>query len=655
MQPTAKRLTSPGPIALLDEVTINQMAAGEVVERPASVAKELVENAFDAGATQVDVQVEGGGLDQLIVIDNGSGMAPEDANRCILRHATSKLRRVEDLTVLTTLGFRGEALSSIAAVAKLTLTTRPRGSDLGYRLEVHGGVVQSARSVGCAEGTQIVVSDLFYNVPARRKFMRGKATEQAHVQEALLKVALASRRGGLRLRAKERTLLDVPDPLDAATRAQLALGQKLGTTALIDFEAHGISVSGVLAAQSLERGEGRRLWLFVNGRFVRDRSLQRAALAACKARLAPSTPTALIYVDLPAGGVDVNVHPQKSEVRFVQTAAVHEAVTLALAAAADAWHKADWLRQQAQMASPQRAPEPAVQLAHSFSGQRAFPGATGSAWRAPRGAAAGSLGNHRHLGPRAAAGAASAHEPRPIEVGAGVAPEATRAQPSLGGASLLLPELADALQQPAQSRWQQLVPLGLAPAGYLCCREGDKLALVNLTRAWRAVLVHALTADAPAATAAPGALICSDTLMMPPAWTPQPELLAAAEDYLIETAKSPSPWGLQLEAVGPGAFVVVAVPTALTAWAPALVAQSLIEVLRHEPQGAARAFAERRRAVVGRWVDGLLNEGLPIRAGAANVWGPGFLRQLHAAQVTFGSGCVVVLDGESLVPFISAL
>lgn len=591
-------------IAVLDTVVVDQMAAGEVVERPASVAKELVENALDAGASLVQVSLKDGGLTAIEVQDDGSGMLPDDAQRCILRHATSKLRQTADLMHLKTLGFRGEALSSIASVSRFTLTTRPRSAEMGYRMVVHGGVVQSARAMGCPVGTQVRIEELFYNVPARRKFMRAPATEQAHVQEALLKVILARDQGGLVLSSGSRRLLDVPKNASAGRRAALALGDKLGTSVVIDQETGGIGVTGLLAAQPLDRGESRRIWLFVNGRFVRDRSLQRAVLAVCKDAFSVRPPTALVYIDLPPSEVDVNVHPQKLEVRFARGAAVHKAVTDAVAEAVGAWQRAEAQR----MHAASGADETAVPVYGGRLGQRAFRGATAPTWRP---------------GPGAQRPAPSG---RPWRASTAGTPLPSQPQHALISASAAAPSLPGLAPEPERGAfWRQLVPLGIAPLGHLCCRSGGDLAIVHLVHAQKGVLLAALLPqDEP---------LAGEALMLPPTWVPADALAAAVDDYVIESADAQSPWGVTLEAVGPGHYVVVSVPSALTAFSPVQVAQNLVAALMAAKMTCHNGFASSKQTILHAWLDGLLADWPGPAHGSALVWGPGFLHRLAAADV----------------------
>jgi DNA mismatch repair protein MutL len=315
-----------GRIRVLPADLANQIAAGEVVERPASVAKELVENSLDAGATRVKVEIENGGTNLVRVSDDGVGMDAEDGALAFARHATSKIHGKDDLFSLQTFGFRGEALPSIASVAKLTLVTRARGTTEGTEVVVEGGGVARIRPTGAAEGTTVQVRDLFYNLPARRKFLKSIGTESAHVSEAILLAALARPDVSLFLVRDGRPAREW---LRASTRreraAQAFEGERLepcvGERGPLRIEAH-------LGSPERARAGAVGLHLVVNGRAVRDRQLARAVAQAYGSVLEPGRyPVGVVYIDVPAEQVDVNVHPQKAEVRFADARALHDAVT----------------------------------------------------------------------------------------------------------------------------------------------------------------------------------------------------------------------------------------------------------------------------------------------------------------------------------------
>ncbi len=321
----------PAPIRVLPSHLIDRIAAGEVVERPASVVKELVENSVDAGASHIEVATEGGGLTRIVVSDDGHGIAHDEVALALARHATSKLACAQDLDAIATLGFRGEALSSIASVSRLSVTTRAPTSDHGTRVQAEAGDVERVEITGAPPGTSVDVRDLFFNTPARRKFLRSPPTEQAHAVEAALRVVVGARRGGLVVTAGQRRLVDLPAgaSLEALARAAVAGGERR----LYPFDAthQGVRVSGSVARPEEGRGDPRGLWFFVNGRFVRDRMLQRALFDAYRTLLERGRyPVGVVYVDLDPARVDVNVHPQKLEVRFSDPEVVFRAVSATL-------------------------------------------------------------------------------------------------------------------------------------------------------------------------------------------------------------------------------------------------------------------------------------------------------------------------------------
>jgi DNA mismatch repair protein MutL len=322
-------LPSSGPrIHILSPELANQIAAGEVVERPASVAKELCENAVDAGARRVDVEIEAGGRRLIRVVDDGCGMTAEEARLALQRHATSKIVSADDLWGLATFGFRGEALPSIAAVSRLSLLSKPTGATAGFRLRVEAGVEMDAGEVGMADGTQIEVRDLFFNTPARLKFLKSEATEAGNVSEAVLRLALAHPEVHFRLRGNGRVALDLPPHRDMAERVRAALARR-GAKVLHEAEGEegGVKVRAFLASPEEAAPAGRSTFLFVGRRFVRDRSLLHALAQGYGELLERGRyPLAALFVDVPGQELDINVHPQKLEVRFSRPQEVYAAV-----------------------------------------------------------------------------------------------------------------------------------------------------------------------------------------------------------------------------------------------------------------------------------------------------------------------------------------
>jgi len=330
-------------VRVLPPELADQIAAGEVVERPASVVKELVENAIDAGARRVEVEIEGGGRRLIRVIDDGSGMPPDDARLALRRHATSKIAAAEDLWGLATFGFRGEALPSIAAVSRLTLTTRPPEAEVGFKLTVEAGVETDAREAGIPAGTQVEVRDLFFNTPARAKFLKAEATETANISEAMLRLAIAHPAVHFRLRVAGRVALDLPVHRDLGERVRAALARR-GASVLHEAagEEGGHRVRAFLAGPDEVSTTARSTFLFVGGRFIRDRALLHALALGYGPLLEKGRyPLAALFLDLPGADLDVNVHPQKMEVRFARAQEVYAAVRHVVGAAIA---RAPWLR-----------------------------------------------------------------------------------------------------------------------------------------------------------------------------------------------------------------------------------------------------------------------------------------------------------------------
>ncbi len=326
----------------LPEGLVNQIAAGEVVERPASVVKELCENSIDAGARLVQVDVQEGGTRLVQVADDGCGMSPEDAVLCLERHATSKLRDVDGLTAIATLGFRGEALPAIASVSGFTLTTRERGAVGATRVRSRGTGPREVESAGAPEGTRIEVADLFFNTPARRKFLRRPGTEGSHCTEVVSRLLLSHPEVGFVLNADGRRLLSSPPDAPLPERLALVLGREVFERLVeLDSTQGEIELRGFVGSPDQSASTAQKITLFVNGRAIRDRALAHAVSRAYANLLPPGRyPVGAIFVTVPLDRVDVNVHPQKLEVRFADARGVYEALTRAVA---EALRPAPWL------------------------------------------------------------------------------------------------------------------------------------------------------------------------------------------------------------------------------------------------------------------------------------------------------------------------
>ncbi len=345
------------PIRTLPTLVANQIAAGEVVERPASVVKELTENALDAGATRITLDLEQGGVELIRITDDGSGIPEDELALALAPHATSKISSTSDLDHIATLGFRGEALASIASVSRLTLRSRTNAMQGASSVEVEGATVAAPKPAAGAVGTCVTVRNLFFNTPARRKFLRTIATEQERCLDAFRHIVLSHPGVGFAANVDGRTVLDVPADQTPRARALAILGKDLSTQ-LLDVHAdefddsRGVALWGLAGLPSIARGSNKHQYIFVNGRPIKDRTIQHAAAEAYRGLIEPSRyPTVLLMLELSAAGVDVNVHPQKSEVRFRDSSLVHSVVLRALR---EALRRADLTPAYSALAASQR-------------------------------------------------------------------------------------------------------------------------------------------------------------------------------------------------------------------------------------------------------------------------------------------------------------
>lgn len=311
---------------------ITKIAAGEVIERPSSVVKELLENSVDAGSTRIDVAVEQGGSELIRVVDNGCGIEPADLPLAFASHATSKLSSADDLFCIRTLGFRGEALASIGGVAQVTLQSRPPDHPCGAEITCHGGQLSPARAWNGSPGTRIEVRHLFYNTPVRRKFLRTAATELGHISEAITRLALSHPNLHLTLRHNDRSVCEVPGSATLPDRIGLFLGAEVREQLYaIEAKQGPVTLQGFIANPACERGTAKMQYLFLNGRWIRDRSLGHALQEAYRGLLMTGRyAVAFLFLEVPPDQVDVNVHPTKSEVRFREGSALYHLVLAAV-------------------------------------------------------------------------------------------------------------------------------------------------------------------------------------------------------------------------------------------------------------------------------------------------------------------------------------
>src|SRR5262252_9082287 len=337
-----------GRIHVLSEHVANKIAAGEVVERPASVLKELLENSLDAGATRIKVQIEGGGKKLIQVTDDGCGMVRDDALLAFERHATSKIKDAEDLLSVATLGFRGEALPSIASVSRLRLETRAPEEASGTVVEINGGKIFKVEEAGLPAGTSITLRDLFFNTPARKKFLKSESTELSHIASLVTHYALAHPAKHFELHSPSNAMLVAPPVGGHSERVYQVFGkdvleQLLPIAALQPLERIGLPqpppwrhveaeveqpkepgelrLHGFVSKPEIQKLNRNSIYIFVNGRLIRDRLVQHALTDAYRNIIPPTVyPVVLLFLELPVGEVDVNVHPSKTEVRFRQQA-----------------------------------------------------------------------------------------------------------------------------------------------------------------------------------------------------------------------------------------------------------------------------------------------------------------------------------------------
>jgi DNA mismatch repair protein MutL len=550
-------------IQVLPSALIDQIAAGEVVERPASVVKELVENALDAGAGRIEVRVRDGGRDLVRVSDDGAGMDRADLALSVVRHATSKIRAPADLQHIATLGFRGEALPSIAAVSRMTIVSRRADYTAGHRLEAAGGEPPRINETGAARGTDVRVADLFFNTPARRKFLRTAATEMGHISAWLTHLGLARPRVHLRLEHNGRKVIDAPGNAELAQRVAALLGREAYEHLHpIADEQPGIRVSGLVSDPGHSRRNTRGIHLFVNGRFVRDRLLQYAIMDAYRTVLPERRyPLVVLRLDLDPELVDVNVHPQKTEVRFADGRRVQRALAAAIGQtlAASPW---------AEALSPALAEQPGRRY-RLDGGPRpaASPQAAAAAERVRA-----ALGRFDRGGPGPGA-------PRPASPGAARAPAAPGPRPP----AALRPR-DEAPGRPLHE-WQLVGQLWNT---YLLLCDRERLVVVDQHAAHERVTFERLRAAAERDGVRQQRLLVPLQLDLGPAGAEA----AAAEGERLAAV------GIDIEPFGPGVVSVKAVP-ALLADAPVaeLVRDALDELAESE---AASGWEQRRLAVLSR-------------------------------------------------------
>ena len=321
-----------GSIVLLDDLTINQIAAGEVIERPANVVKELVENSLDANATSVSVEIENGGITYMRITDNGKGIEPDDIDLAFERHATSKIRKAEDLIRVSTMGFRGEALASIAAIAKIEMITRTKNNETGTRVIVEGGNILSKEECGAPLGTTIIIRELFYNTPVRYKFLKKDFTEGGYIETAVERIALIHPEVGFKLINNKKEVIHTSGNGNMTDVVYNVFGKDIASNLVdVNFQYENIRITGVVGKPEIARSNRSNQMFYVNGRFIKDKTLSAAAEEAYRTMIPHGKfGFCVLNINIPPEQVDVNVHPAKLEVRFSEEGKVFKAIHYAI-------------------------------------------------------------------------------------------------------------------------------------------------------------------------------------------------------------------------------------------------------------------------------------------------------------------------------------
>ena len=568
-------------IQILSPHLADLIAAGEVVERPASVVKELVENAFDAGARTVTVELRGGGATYLRVTDDGCGMAPEDAGIAFLRHATSKLYDEQGLEAIGTMGFRGEALAAISAVSHITLTTRQRGAAAGTHMTLDAGDIQDMYETGCPEGTTMIVRDLFFNTPARRKFLKSDRAEGAACAAAALRCALGRPDVSVRcIRDGEEVFFSPGDnKLDSCVYS--LLGRDLAMSLLpCAGEADGVRVHGFISSPAAGRGSRAQQYFFCNGRWIRSAALQAALEQAYRNTLLVGRfPACVLYIELSCAAVDVNIHPAKTEVKFTHERAVFDAVYYGARAALEAERepvttlpkavkpepapKADPFVPSAPKAAPAQHPSAPAPAAPAFAPARTYapavPAEEAVAFRSPTASA--------FAAPRVAPPPAfvTPARPAPGTLPEPVVPVAQPAQTAIEPE----PAVPSPLERAAPPAEPPARLIGEAMHTYILVEKGETLILIDKHAAHERINFDRMRqspADIP-----------SQTLLEPLPFTPD----ASDADVLQQYGDVLAELGFTLEPFGRNDYILRGVPAQLDA-ADALPAlEEICAQLRH--------------------------------------------------------------------------
>jgi DNA mismatch repair protein MutL len=526
-------------IKILPEGLINQIAAGEVVERPASVVKELIENALDAGALRLVVELEKAGKRLIRVLDDGDGMSRDDALLALERHATSKIWTQQDLFAISSLGFRGEALPSIAAVSRLEVVTRARDMDEAVRVLSEGGVVKDVSETGAPFGTSIQVKSLFYNVPARRKFLKSHDTELGHISDLLSRIALGRPDVHLEAYHDGKTMLIAPGSQKLSERIQNALGSSAADQLLplekspaTRLREGPLSIHGYISRPGFNRSTARSLYIFINHRHIKDRVINHAILEAYRTLMPKGRyPVVVLYIDMPAESVDVNVHPAKSEVRFREPAAVHQAVMDAII---EVFRKDDRTGLEYHFSrKDQQAPEHRARVAAALE---RFDKKSAARRQMEEGqpAQAPFKSSYRSASP--------VRKPLPGE-----------SKPQPGGPEPDLSTTRAATLETPSGFFSSLRFIGQVKAMYLVCESDDELVLIDQHAAAERVAFERLREQYHARSILKQALLFPETL----------ELNFRDAKTLESNLERVQEFGFEIETFGERAFILKAVPSVL--------------------------------------------------------------------------------------------
>lgn len=580
-------------IQILSPHLADLIAAGEVVERPASVVKELVENAFDAGARTVTVELRGGGATYLRVTDDGCGMTPEDAGIAFLRHATSKLHDAQGLEAIGTMGFRGEALAAISAVSHITLTTRRQGAPNGTHMTLDAGEIQDMYETGCPEGTTMIVRDLFYNTPARRKFLKTDRAEGAACAAAALRCALGRPDVSVRCIRDGEELFFSPGDNKLDSCVYSLLGRELAKTLLpCESEVDGVRVHGFISSPAAGRGSRAQQHFFCNGRWIRSAALQAALEQAYRNTLLVGRfPACVLYVELSCAAVDVNVHPAKTEVKFSHERAVFDAVYYGARAALEAERApaAAAPKQSVPKPEPASAPapkaDPFLPAAPSRSAAPAAPVCSGARTYAPAAPAEEAVS---FRSPTASAFAAPRVTPPPVFTPPARTVPAAQSVPEpvvQGVQTALEPESTEA---ETPSPLARAVPpetpparlIGEAMHTYILVEKGDTLILIDKHAAHERINFDRLRqnpADIP-----------SQTLLEPLPFTPD----ESDADVLQQHGDTLAELGFTLEPFGRSDYILRGVPAQIDAGDALPALEEICAQLRHGAHTDAQAVRD---------------------------------------------------------------